>query len=81
MEYIEICISTMTVLATSITMTSYFQSPLSNEARLILSMDPSERTPDQLHTAVLALQTAVDAFSEFPMKMQTSLVRVGWYEQ
>ena len=57
------------------------QSPLSQEAKTILGMDPGERTPDQLHTALLAMQTAVEAFSEFPINMQNSLIRVGWYEQ
>ncbi|XP_052077494.1 cyclic nucleotide-binding domain-containing protein 2-like isoform X1 [Mytilus californianus] len=53
---------------------------LSNEAKTVLSMDPDERTEDQLKIALLALNQAVNAFSEFPITMQRSLVRVGWYE-
>ena len=58
-----------------------FQTQISNEAKTILSLDPSDRTEDQFHIALLALNAAVDAFSEFPITMQRSLVRVGWYEQ
>jgi hypothetical protein len=57
------------------------QTCLSNEAKTVLSMDPVDRTEDQLKVALLALNQAVDAFSEFPITMQRSLVRVGWYEQ
>ncbi|XP_071126077.1 cyclic nucleotide-binding domain-containing protein 2-like isoform X2 [Mytilus edulis] len=53
---------------------------LSNEAKTVLSMDPDERTEDHLKIALLALNQAVNAFSEFPITMQRSLVRVGWYE-
>ncbi|KAJ8297714.1 hypothetical protein KUTeg_024245 [Tegillarca granosa] len=54
---------------------------LSNEAKHILSLAPSDRTKDQLKIALLALNQTVEAFSEFPITMQKSLVRVGWYEQ
>ena len=54
---------------------------LSNEAKAILTMDPSERTEEQLHVALVALQQSVDAFGEFPIDMQKSLARVGWYEK
>jgi hypothetical protein len=57
------------------------QVNISNEAKAILSMEQHERTEEQLHAALLALNSAVDSFSEFPIKMQQSLVRVGWYEQ
>lgn len=57
------------------------QACLSNEAKTVLSMDPDERTEDHLKIALLALNQAVNAFSEFPITMQRSLVRVGWYEQ
>ncbi|KAL5011779.1 hypothetical protein ScPMuIL_010330 [Solemya velum] len=57
------------------------ESQVSNEAKIILSMDPSERTEDQLRVALVALTQAVGAFGEFPIRMQQSLVRVGWYEQ
>nr|XP_022321378.1 cyclic nucleotide-binding domain-containing protein 2-like isoform X2 [Crassostrea virginica] len=53
---------------------------LSNEAKAILSMEPERRTEEQLKVALLALNQAVEAFSEFPITMQKSLVRVGWYE-
>ncbi|XP_060078864.1 cyclic nucleotide-binding domain-containing protein 2-like [Ylistrum balloti] len=53
---------------------------LSNEAKVILSMDPRDRTDDHLKVALLALNNAVEAFGEFPITMQRSLVRVGWYE-
>ncbi|KAK2146642.1 hypothetical protein LSH36_592g00048 [Paralvinella palmiformis] len=56
------------------------ETQISNEAKTILSLDPSDRTEDQFHIALLALNAAVDAFSEFPITMQRSLVRVGWYE-
>lgn len=44
-------------------------------------MEPERRTEEQLKVALLALNQAVEAFSEFPITMQKSLVRVGWYEQ
>ncbi|XP_048775168.2 cyclic nucleotide-binding domain-containing protein 2-like isoform X2 [Ostrea edulis] len=53
---------------------------LSNEAKAILSMEPERRTEEQLKVALLALNQGVEAFSEFPITMQKSLVRVGWYE-
>ncbi|XP_074650097.1 uncharacterized protein LOC141905196 isoform X3 [Tubulanus polymorphus] len=53
---------------------------ISHEAKTIMSMDPKERTEDQLHTALVSLNQAVEAFGEFPIKMQQSLVRRGWYE-
>ncbi|XP_062585589.1 cyclic nucleotide-binding domain-containing protein 2-like isoform X1 [Saccostrea cucullata] len=53
---------------------------LSNEAKAILSMEPERRTEEQMKVALLALNQAVEAFSEFPITMQKSLVRVGWYE-
>ncbi|XP_064603627.1 uncharacterized protein LOC135469039 [Liolophura sinensis] len=53
---------------------------LSSEAKAILSMEPSKRTAEQLHVALVALNQSVEAFSEFPIKMQESLVRVGFYE-
>lgn len=57
------------------------QITLSNEAKTILSMSPQDRTEEQVHVALLSLQNALDAFCEFPIKMQTSLVQRGWYEQ
>ena len=68
-------------IQTSLHYNIYLQTQISNEAKTILSLDPSERTEDQLHIALLALNAAVEAFSEFPITMQRSLVRVGWYEQ
>ena len=58
-----------------------FKIPLSPDVKAILSLDPPERTSEQLHTALVALQQTVDAFSEFPINMQKSLVKRGWYEQ
>ncbi|XP_067661280.1 cyclic nucleotide-binding domain-containing protein 2-like [Haliotis asinina] len=56
------------------------EAQLSTEAKAILSMDPGDRSEEQLHLALASLKQAVDAFGEFPIKMQRSLVRVGWYE-
>ncbi|XP_071089026.1 uncharacterized protein [Haliotis cracherodii] len=56
------------------------EAQLSTEAKAILSIDPGDRTEEQLHLALASLKQAVDAFGEFPIKMQRSLVRVGWYE-
>ncbi|XP_045203529.2 cyclic nucleotide-binding domain-containing protein 2-like isoform X2 [Mercenaria mercenaria] len=53
---------------------------LSNEAKIIMSLYPADRTEDQLKLALLALNQAVDAFGEFPIKLQRSLASVGWYE-
>ncbi|XP_059166002.1 cyclic nucleotide-binding domain-containing protein 2-like, partial [Physella acuta] len=50
------------------------------EAKAILSLEPSRRTPPQLRQVLLSLRQAVKEFSEFPITMQESLVRVGWYE-
>ncbi|XP_067661264.1 cyclic nucleotide-binding domain-containing protein 2-like [Haliotis asinina] len=54
---------------------------ISTEAKEILCMNPADRTEEQLHIAQLSLDQAVDAFNEFPIKMQKSLVKAGWYEQ
>ncbi|KAK3611132.1 hypothetical protein CHS0354_014877 [Potamilus streckersoni] len=54
---------------------------ISNEAKQILSLDQGDRTEEQLKTALLSLNQAVDAFGEFPIKMQRSLVRVARYER
>lgn len=53
---------------------------LSHDAKTILSMYPHERTDDQVRLVVLALNQTVDAFGEFPIKLQKSLASVGWYE-
>ena len=50
------------------------------EVRAILSMDPPTRSQDQLHTALVGLEQCIEAFGEFPIMMQRSLVKVGWYE-
>ncbi|CAL1526847.1 unnamed protein product [Lymnaea stagnalis] len=50
------------------------------EAKAILSLEPSRRTHHQLRQVLLSLRQAVNEFSEFPITMQESLVRVGWYE-
>ncbi|CAH1777770.1 unnamed protein product [Owenia fusiformis] len=54
---------------------------LSYEARHILRTDPLERTPEQNHIALVSLNQTVEAFSEFPIKMQESLVKAGWLER
>uniref|UniRef100_A0A1I8IQ71 Cyclic nucleotide-binding domain-containing protein n=1 Tax=Macrostomum lignano TaxID=282301 RepID=A0A1I8IQ71_9PLAT len=54
---------------------------LSPEAQEILRLHPFLRTKEMLHTAMVSLQTAVEAFSEFPTNMKQSLVKVGWYEK
>ncbi|XP_070552935.1 cyclic nucleotide-binding domain-containing protein 2-like isoform X3 [Ptychodera flava] len=53
---------------------------LSPDAKQILSMPPEERTEEQKKIALLSLKSAVEAFAEFPIRMQRSLVSVGWYE-
>ncbi|XP_077984225.1 cyclic nucleotide-binding domain-containing protein 2-like isoform X3 [Glandiceps talaboti] len=53
---------------------------LSQDAKHILSMPPEERTEEQKKVALLSLKNAVEAFAEFPIRMQRSLVSVGWYE-
>lgn len=58
-----------------------FQKFLSNEAKAILSLYPSDRTDEQVKLALLALNQTVDAFGEFPIKLQKSLASVGWYEK
>ncbi|KAH9523209.1 hypothetical protein Btru_066107 [Bulinus truncatus] len=54
--------------------------PVSIEAKAILSLEPSRRTTHQLRQVLISLRQAVKEFSEFPITMQESLVRVGWYE-
>ena len=54
---------------------------MSNEAKAILSIEPELRTQEQCHVALVSMNQAVTAFSEFPIKMQKSLTKVGWYEQ
>ena len=58
-----------------------FQNHISAEAKEILCMDPADRTEEQLHLVQLSLDQTVEAFSEFPIKMQKSLVKSAWYEQ
>ncbi|KAH3834909.1 cyclic nucleotide-binding domain-containing protein 2-like isoform X3 [Dreissena polymorpha] len=53
---------------------------LSNEAKAILSLYPSDRTDEQVKLVVLSLNQTVDAFGEFPIRLQRSLASVGWYE-
>lgn len=59
----------------------FWQKYLSNEAKIILSLYPSDRTDEQIKLALLALNQTVDAFGEFPIKLQRSLASVGWYEK
>ena len=56
------------------------QITVSAEVKEILLMEPAERNEEQRHTVLLALQRSIDAFGEFPIRMQKSLVRTGWYE-
>ncbi|XP_060580848.1 uncharacterized protein LOC132737561, partial [Ruditapes philippinarum] len=53
---------------------------LSNEAKVIMSMYPGDRSDEQVKLALLALNQTVEAFGEFPIKLQKSLASVGWYE-
>ncbi|XP_038055388.1 cyclic nucleotide-binding domain-containing protein 2-like [Patiria miniata] len=56
------------------------EGQLSTEVKRILTKYPSERTAEEVHLALVALKNAVQAFGEFPIKMQESLAMVGWYE-
>ena len=56
------------------------QVPVQSEVRDILCEQPHSRTEEQLHTALVGLQSAVPAFAEFPVGMQKALVKVAWYE-
>ncbi len=47
----------------------------------MLTLAAEERSADQLHVALVALQQAVEAFSDYPVSMQRSLVKRGFYEQ
>ncbi|XP_078602727.1 uncharacterized protein LOC144876850 isoform X1 [Branchiostoma floridae x Branchiostoma japonicum] len=53
---------------------------VSDEAKAILRLAPEDRTEEQIQLALKSVRSAVDVFSEFPIKMQESLIRVGWYE-
>ena len=57
------------------------QNYLSNEAKVIMSMYPGDRTEEQVKLALLSLNQTVEAFGEFPIKLQRSLASVGWYEK
>ncbi|KAH3836344.1 hypothetical protein DPMN_109714 [Dreissena polymorpha] len=57
------------------------QKVLSNEAKAIVSLYPSDRTDEQVKLVVLALNQTVDAFGEFSIRLQRSLASVGWYEK
>ncbi|WAQ98799.1 CNBD2-like protein, partial [Mya arenaria] len=48
---------------------------LSTEAKAILSLYPSDRTNEQVKLVVLSLNQTVDAFGEFPIRLQRSLAR------
>ncbi|KAK0064603.1 cyclic nucleotide-binding domain-containing protein 2-like isoform X3 [Biomphalaria pfeifferi] len=54
--------------------------PVSAEAKAVLSLETNKRTQHQLRLALVSLRQAVKEFSEFPITMQESLVKVGWYE-
>ncbi|XP_055957456.1 uncharacterized protein LOC126822580 isoform X2 [Patella vulgata] len=54
---------------------------ISNDAIDALCLNPVERTGEQIRHCLVSLNTMIPAFSEFPIKMQTSLVQVGWYEK
>ncbi|XP_013419734.1 uncharacterized protein LOC106180321 [Lingula anatina] len=56
------------------------ETQISNEAKSILSKPPSERTEEQLKVALASLKNTVESFTEFPINMQLSLVKVGFYE-
>ncbi|XP_066287696.1 cyclic nucleotide-binding domain-containing protein 2-like [Branchiostoma lanceolatum] len=53
---------------------------VSDEAKGILRLAPEDRTEEQIQLALKSVRSAVEVFSEFPIKMQESLIRVGWYE-
>ncbi|GFN82200.1 cyclic nucleotide-binding domain-containing protein 2-like, partial [Plakobranchus ocellatus] len=53
---------------------------VSAEAKAILSLEPGQRSAQQLRQALASLRQAVEEFSEFPITMQESLARVGRYE-
>ncbi|RUS86813.1 hypothetical protein EGW08_005409 [Elysia chlorotica] len=53
---------------------------VSTEAKAILSLEPGQRSQQQLRQALASLRQAVEEFSEFPITMQESLARVGRYE-
>ncbi|XP_050416967.1 cyclic nucleotide-binding domain-containing protein 2 isoform X2 [Patella vulgata] len=57
-----------------------FKVHVSPEAKTTLMLPPCYRTEEQRRVALLSLNTAVEVFSEFPVKMQKSIVKVGWYE-
>ena len=46
-----------------------------------MRLNPKMRSPDMVHAAVVGINAIVEAFSEFPLSMQTSLVKRGWYEK
>ncbi|ESO86786.1 hypothetical protein LOTGIDRAFT_235194 [Lottia gigantea] len=54
---------------------------INSETIETLCLHPGERTPDQIRHCLVSLNTSVPAFSEFPKKMQTALLQVGWYER
>ncbi|KAK6180869.1 hypothetical protein SNE40_008844 [Patella caerulea] len=54
---------------------------ISTDAIEALCLNPVERTGEQIRHCLVSLNTMIPAFSEFPIKMQTSLVQVGWYEK
>ncbi|XP_069495637.1 uncharacterized protein [Ambystoma mexicanum] len=63
---------------------SYFkaktESIISNEAQLILSSPPQNRTSEGVKMAMLSLRATVDTFATYPVLIQQELARVGWYE-
>ncbi|XP_033116121.1 cyclic nucleotide-binding domain-containing protein 2-like isoform X2 [Anneissia japonica] len=63
---------------------SYFkakgQRQLSTEVKQTLIKLPEYRTEEDVISALASLRMRVEPFREFPIKMQQSIVRVGWFE-
>ncbi|XP_039770952.1 cyclic nucleotide-binding domain-containing protein 2-like [Ornithorhynchus anatinus] len=63
---------------------SYFKAKMekkiSNEARIILSGPPENRSPTDIKTAMLSLRASVGTFSKYPVHIQEKLAKLGSYE-
>eukprot|EP00057_Strongylocentrotus_purpuratus_P009719 XP_011664193.1 PREDICTED: uncharacterized protein LOC582848 isoform X1 [Strongylocentrotus purpuratus] len=57
------------------------EGQLSCETKRILSKESSERTPEEVQKALVSLRNTLDAFCEFPVQMQQSIAKFGFYNK
>nr|XP_054755092.1 uncharacterized protein LOC129261082 [Lytechinus pictus] len=57
------------------------EGQLSLEVKRILMKEPSDRSHEEVKKALILLRTTLDAFCEFPVQMQQSIAKFGFYNK